>query len=384
MKLVDPSIPRVTEEGLKLIIGGRTYGDAASTPGDLRQMPVPPEMHALGEALQRQSKLAALASDSTREVVYDAYGHDLELLARYRAAFKKTIEAAVRARAAADQATAQGFLERIIAQISEIDHEPTLDLGAESLQLDGTRLLERLRDQFRADVEQLEQSVAAWMHMLAEDDDVSVIEWFNPRALRYHFFRMDEDLHELERHETRTGDYIRGRTITTTVRNLVNVVSERRVHTVVNAQSYRPDEYRQRVPERIARLVDAVPPEVMPFVTIIDGTVSKEEVYRRIAETKIVNETHSVFIPDPALALFNTWAVTGWGGSVPEQASSLYRGHVVSRANKILMGELVGTIIAAGLGNVAEGPRGAIVIGALCLILTAFQQLGMRIPDRRS
>src|SRR5690349_19964278 len=121
MKLVDPSIPRVTEEGLKLTIGGRTYGDAASTPGALRQMPVPPEMHALGEAVQRQSKLAALASDSTREALYNAYGHDLELLARYRAAFKKTIDAAVRARAAAAQTTSQGFLERIVAQISEID-----------------------------------------------------------------------------------------------------------------------------------------------------------------------------------------------------------------------------------------------------------------------
>jgi hypothetical protein len=384
MKLVDPSVPRVTEEGLRLIIGGRTYGDAASTLGDLREMPVPPEMDALSAALQQRSKLGALAPDCTTEAIYDAYGHDLELLARYGAAFKKTIEAAVRARAAPDQQAAQAFLERMIAQIAEIDHAPTLDLGADALQLDSVQLLAKLREQFDTNVEHLKQSVAAWMHMLAEDDDVSVIEWFNPRALRYHFFRLDEEREELARKQTRTGDVFRGRTITTTSKERVSVISERRVHTVVNAQSHRPDEYLRRVPERIARLIDAIPAEVKPFVTIIDGTVSKEDVHRRLAETKVVTETRSVFIPDPALALFDTWAVTGWGGSVEEPARSLYRGHVISKANKVLIAELAGTMVAAGLGSFAEGRRGAIVIGAVCLILTAFQQLGMRIPERRA
>ena len=384
MKLVDPSVPRVTEEGLRLIIGGRTYGDAARTPGDLLHMDVPEEMGALSDALDKQSQLGALAPDAAREAIYEAYGHDLELLARYRAAFRKTIEAAVRARAAPDQTAAQAFLERIVAEIADLDHQPTLELGPEALQLDGLALRERLRAQFRADVEQLKRSVAAWMHMLAEDEDVSVIEWFNPRALRYHFFRVDEDREELERYHTWSGDYIRGRTITTTTKSRVSLISERRVHTVVNAQSYRPEEYMRRVPERIARLLDAIPPEVKPFVTIIDGTVSKEDVHRRLAETKVVTDTRSVFIPDPALALFNTWAVTGWGGSAEEQSRSLYRGHPISRANMVLWAELLGTALAAGLGGAAEGRRGAVVIGAVCLILTAFQQLGMRIPERRA
>ncbi|MBV9757914.1 MAG: hypothetical protein JO047_12725 [Alphaproteobacteria bacterium] len=383
MKPVDPTVPRITEDGLKLIVGGRTYGDAACTPDDLRRMAVPSELHALGAALQAHSKLAGLLPDAAREAIYTAYGHDLELLARYRAAFRTTIEAAVRARAAPDQPAAQAFLQRITAQIAAIDHAPTLDLGSAALQLEPAALLARLREQFAADIAQLEQSVAAWMHMLAEDDTVSVIEWFNPRALRYHFFRMDEERHELARDVIRTGDYIRGRTITTTATDLVNVVSERRVHTVVNAQSYRPEEYRRRVPARIARLIDAIPEEVRPFVAIIDGTVTNEDVHRQIAESRIVTETHSVFIPDPALALFNTWAVTGWGGSAEEPATSLYRGHVLARADRILAAEAVGTAIATGLGALAEGRRGAFVIAAVCLILTAFQQLGMRIPERR-
>lgn len=384
MELVDPSVPRITEEGLMLIIGGRTYGDAAATLDGLRHMPVPAAMDALSESLQRHSKLAALAPDAGSEAIYDAYGHDLGLLTRHRAAFEKTIAAAVRARAAPHRGAAQAFLERITAQIAEIDHEPKLDLGAEALKLDPAALSARLRDQFSADIDDLKRSVAAWMHMLAEDDDVSVIEWINPRALRYHFFRIEEERQQLARDERRSGDYIRGRTVTTTVTDRVSVVSERRVHTVVNAQSYRPEQYLRRVPERIARLIDAIPAEVKPFVTIIDGTVSKENVHRQVAETRIVTETRSVFIPDPALALFNTWAVTGWGGSVEEPARSLYRGHVLARANNILSAELAGTVVAAGLGGVAEGRRGAIVTAAVCLVLTAFQQLGMRISDRRA
>jgi hypothetical protein len=382
MKLVDPSVPRVTEEGLRLIIGGRTYGDDAKSLADLARMDVPEEMHVLRAALDRESQLLALASDSKPQAIYDAYGSDLALLVRYRTAFKKTIEAAVRARAASDHLDAQAFLERMVAQVSEIDHEPTLDLGPAALELDPPALLRRLKDQFRADAEDLTRSIAAWMHMLAESDCVSVIEWLNPRAIRYHFLRMESERQELTRDERRRGDFISGRTITTTIRSQVHVFSERRVHTVVNAAVHALDDYLRRVPERIARLIDAVPAEVRPFLRIIDGTVSKEEVHRRVAESRIVDETHSVYIPDPALALFNTWAVTGWGGSAEERARSLYRGHTLSKANRILTAEVIGTLIAAGLANVAEGRRGAVVIGAVCLILTAFQQLGMRIPER--
>jgi len=383
MKLVDPSVPRVTEDGLKLIIGGRTYGDAASTPDALLHMRVPEQMRRLGEALEQRSKLAGLPEAADRDAIYHAYGHDLDLLTRYRGGFRKTIEAAIRARAAPDQHTAQAFLDRTVERLAELDHEPTLELGPEALRLDEPALVARLRDQFRADVAQLQSSIAAWMHLLAEDEHVSVIEWFNPRALRYHFFRVDEDRQELTRNETRTGDIFRGRTITTRTRSRVNVVCERRVHTVVSAQSYRPETYPRRVPERIARLVDDIPAEVKPFVTIIDGTVTREDVHRSIAETRIVSETRSVFIPDPAIALFDTWAVTGWGGSAAEPARSLYRGHTIARANSIFSLELVGTMLATMIAGVAEGRRGAMVVGAVGLILTAFQQIGMRIPDRR-
>ena len=51
---------------------------------------------------------------------------------------------------------------------------------------------------------------------------------------------------------------------------------------------------------------------------------------------------------DPALALFNSWAINGWGGSTPEPARSFYQGHAISNANKILALELMGTAAVPG------------------------------------
>src|SRR5262249_12751432 len=71
-----------------------------------------------------------------------------------------------------------------------------------------------------------------------------------------------------------------------------------------------------------------------------------------------------------------------WGGSTPERARSLYQGHAISNANKILALELIGTAAVTMLAAVAEGRRGAVAAGLICLILTLFQQLGMRIEHK--
>jgi hypothetical protein len=89
---------------------------------------------------------------SAQDAVYGAYGDALELLTRYRNAFKRTIDPALRARAAPDQPDAQAFLDRVIQEVAEIVHEPTLDLGPDTLQLKGNELLGRLQGQVSADV----------------------------------------------------------------------------------------------------------------------------------------------------------------------------------------------------------------------------------------
>ena len=385
MKPVPFDIPRLTEDGLAVLVGDRLYGDEAAGRhlDKLKKMSVPREMDALGSMLTNQSRLLALSAGSTQETIYDSYGRDLELLVRYRNAFKKTIDAAVRGRASSDDGTAQKFLDRATEEISEIVHEPTLDLGPDALKLAPAELCGRLQQQFRSDVESLKQNVAIWLHLLAEADYVSVVEWFNPKVLRYHFFRMDSVHQEVGRQQTTSGNFITGRTITTTVEKNVTTFNERRVHTVVNASSVAPDAYLRRVPERIAHLMNSIPAEVKPFVTIIDGMVSQEQIHRRLASSQIETETHSVYIPDPALALFNSWAINGWGGSTPEESRSLYRDHALAKANRWLFGELVGSFLLAAAAASFEGRRGAIVVGVICLTLTLFQQLGMRIENRR-
>jgi hypothetical protein len=137
-----------------VVLGGRTYGGEvkADRIGNLRQMSVPREMDAFTEALTRQSKLLALPAGTAQDAIYGAYGNDLELLTRYRNAFKRTIDPALRARAAPDQPDAQAFLDRVIQEVAEIVHEPTLDLGPDTLQLKGNELLGRLQGQVSADV----------------------------------------------------------------------------------------------------------------------------------------------------------------------------------------------------------------------------------------
>jgi hypothetical protein len=137
-----------------VVLGGRTYGGEvkADRIGNLRQMSVPREMDAFTEALTRQSKLLALPAGTAQDAIYGAYGNDLELLTRYRNAFKRTIDPALRARAAPDQPDAQAFLDRVIQEVAEIVHEPTLDLGPDTLQLEGNELLGRLQGQVSADV----------------------------------------------------------------------------------------------------------------------------------------------------------------------------------------------------------------------------------------
>jgi len=118
-------------------------------------------------------------------------------------------------------------------------------------------------------------------------------------------------------------------------------------------------------------------------VRIIDGNVTHEEVQRRLTSNKVEVEKHSVYRPDPALALFNTWAINGWGGSIEEESRSIYRGHPLARANKLLVGSLLATATAALLTEPFGGSRASLLVATIGLVLTALNQLGMRLDGRR-
>jgi hypothetical protein len=339
-------------------------------------------MDALTDTLTATSRLLGLPRDSGRTVIYEAYGHDLALMARYRDAFKTCIEAAVRARAAPDQKDARAFLDRVVSELAPILHQPTLNLAPDVLALESPALLAKLQDEFRADIQGLKQSIAVWFHILAESEYVSLIEWLDPTSLRYYFFRTEATREQIAKHVDRTGNWIEGVTTTTTTKTRVQLFNERRCHTLVKARIQTPEQYRARVPKRIALLLDKIPTEIRPFVRIIDGHVTHEEVQRRLTSNKVEIEKHSVYRPDPALVLFNTWAINGWGGSIEEQSRSIYQGHPLARANKLLVGSLLATATAAVLIEPFGGFRASLLVTAIALMLTALNQLGLRLDGR--
>src|SRR5262249_29214904 len=75
MKPVPFDIPRLTEDGLAVLVGDRLYGDEATGRhlDNLKKMSVPREMDALGSVLTNQSRLLALPTGSTQEMIYDSY-----------------------------------------------------------------------------------------------------------------------------------------------------------------------------------------------------------------------------------------------------------------------------------------------------------------------
>lgn len=381
------TVEKPTANAIALTVGGRIYGDEVA--GDrfahLREMTVPKELDALVDALHAKSELLKLATTSSAEAIHRAYGTDLAMLTKYRNAFQQTLAAAVRARADETHIDAQAFLANVAAQIGQIDHNPKLDLDQYVLQLDPPARLARLQTDFKGDVDELKQALVIWLHAMTENDIVSVIEWIDggKTAAKYHFIRM-ESARDAKSTVHDPGMNLRGRHVTTKTETKVEVFSERRSHTVVDAKSHALDAYTRRVPQRIARLVDSIPAEVRPFVTIIDGNLSKEEVHRKTEASRTEVTEKSVWVDDPTPALFGTWALGGWGGTTNEASNSLYSGHALSKANLWLVVGLALTALAGAMTMPLGGSRIAGLVVLVCAALVLFSQIGMRIGESRS
>lgn len=384
MRPIAAEMPRITEDGLLLRLGQRVFGDVGKPDHarEIASMEVPARMNVLTDVLVRDSSLLSLRAEADDQAIYDAYGHDFTMLARYRDAFEKTIRAAILARADAAHAPAREFLAPIAEQIDGISHKPSIELGAETLALPRDERLGKLQELFRNEARSFTQRVATWLHMLVESEHVCVVEWLNPTAARYHFFRMDSSEQVLGRTVHDPGMSLRGRTVTTKTRTKVEVHNERRTHTIVGARTHSLDRYTERVPHRIAELINTMPSEVRQFASIVSGTATQESVTRRLASGEIKVDEHSVFVEDPAVTLFDTFAIAGYGGSAAEPARSTYQGHALTKANRALLWSLVATGAATLMIEPFGGVRGMVMVAIVGLLLTAISQLGMRMNSR--
>ncbi len=375
--------PRANGEGIATMVGSRVYGGTAATVfvdrlNELVKMDLPEPMLALSARISGESRLLALTAGATGAQISEGYGHDLQMLGRYRTAFTEVIVAAMKARASADATDAQALIDDLTALITPIEFKPTLKMGPVELALGFDELLARLQGNVKTDIESLQRNVALWLHALAEGDHISVVERFGDHAVRYHYFRMDSSRTVLDRQERDPGMTLHGRNVTTTTTQRVEVTGERRTHTLVDAHTHELAGYRDKVPERVAQLIEALPVEVRPFVTIIDGNVTQEDVVRNLISGQTETTVESVFKPDPALVLFDTYAIAGWGDPVSEPAGSVYQGHALKTADKALLWSIGAIVFAIGLPIVFGQPRIAIVVGIIAVVITLFSQAGMR------
>lgn len=268
-------------------------------------------------------------------------------------------------------------------QISEVVHHMSLDLGDEALQQELNALTASLKRQIEEDIVSLTRNTALWLHVLTQSNFVSVIDWYGPHALRYHFFHMNSSKEEIAGTQVKHDPGINsvGRFVTYSHDVAVEIFGERHTHTVVQAKTYRPEQYWNKVPARIARFVDEIPAEIKPFVTIIDGKVTQDRVTRKLVSKQVETEERKVWVSDPAVALFDSWALNGWGGSVVEPVDATYVDHPARRAHQWLIAGLIITALFTVMAEPFAGVRGMIVVAILGVIATAFSQFSMRLSS---
>ena len=76
-------------------------------------------------------------------------------------------------------------------------------------------------------------------------------------------------------------------------------------------------------------------------------------------------------MPDPAVTLFDTFAIAGYGGTNAEATQSVYKGHILSLAKKTISIGLVTTLFVAVVAEPFVGIRGMLILGVIGMIMTA-------------
>ncbi len=383
------SEPRISTAGLSMLIGDRAYATEDFKGADhfkhLLEMPTPPAVEMFYQDILQGSQLLKLGTVSSDDEIYAAYGHDLTLLNGRRADLKKTVDLAVESRTSSDVEQAKAFLAEMVKRIDRIVHEPQMNLGADTLkQYSGAALLQKLKDEFVLDAESLKEAVVIWLHSLAENDYVSVIERFSPTSLRYHFFKIEAKREQMGEgtvvHDP--GISVSGRMVEMNSDFKVDVCGVRRSHTVVGTKTNPLSQYGSRVPKRIAELINNIPASIKPYVSVIDGTVTEELTVTQLAQSQVVNENHSVWKPDPVLALFGEYALAGWGGTNSEPASSVFAGHLKTRADRFLIGSAIAVLVLSAAVEPFMSIRGSMLVFCLGAFFIFLHQLTLRVGNR--
>lgn len=317
--------------------------------------------------LRQQSALLAIGEISSKKPVYTAYATDLQMLKRYQEDLEKLIQNAVRfsiichGRNRDQERRWETTWEILFAQMPTQATALLMDLPYTRAALPVSQLLTELKQEFDRGIGMVLNPFAEWLDLLTGLEFIGLVEWSDINVCRYHFFRheiTEEVIGQRERKEVHTYPsrpfgsrnealIIRDRDIRR------RQFQERHVHHIVEAKLYRPEEYLFRVPRNVAMFMDAIPKSLITHIRIVEGTITKEEVYRhQVAEENLVrSDVLSVTKYSPGILFCQRYNLMGWSGddlrsggvsyAIQRMAQRKARNEWVSKKAKRLMGHLL-------------------------------------------
>lgn len=294
----------------------------------------------LATSMRQQSMLLALEDSTTKEIIYRAYTHDLELLQLYQREFEALVQAAVRYsiivsgdNARRGRQRSEETWELLKSQLPSGPATLLIDFPHTRAALPVPQLLEEIGNEFRSGVEVILQSLANWLRVLVTNEFIGLVEWGDLDVCRYHYFKHEvtrKVVSERTRNETSfDGSKPYGsRTEYKLIRDREihrRQLRERHIHHIIRAKLHRLDEYQQRVPGNVASFIDAIPASLQSHVHILEGMITKEEVLRRqVGEEQIVSsDVISVWKASPGV-LFGYFNMIGWSEDDLKHSSVFY------------------------------------------------------------
>jgi hypothetical protein len=382
-----------TTTEIPLTISGRNFGAGSVTANDLLQQPIPTEFQPLNDELTRESALLKLVTSVTKQQVFAAYGHDLEVLKKFAMQLNDFFEAVVRSSIHHQDKEDAELFTRLRGLPPRLTDLSLITLDVTLAEQDAQEILVDLRRQFLAAVEGMCRDFVAHLHLLAETQWIGLLERSDrdPSIGAITFITHADEMRVTDR-QTSTSST---QTTTTTTMLIADYVVLHR-HELADIAIVTVDQYRRHryIPKRVSTFIELTPAWLRPQLRVVDGTQIREQTRRLKTNesTVVLIETTPVYQYDPGIALGNL-ILTGWDEAEATQSQHNHalekKRESVARVWTILIfvaaciGATIGATIAFNFAPPAEriaptigfGVFGFIIAGAVTLLFAASNDL---------
>lgn len=319
---------------------------------------VPDTLASLADMLRPQFQLLQLVAKNVndKQVVYDAYGHDLELLRQTLASLDATVDAAIGA--SVTFASGGGDEKRRNArkkQLVQIAHDACEEISVDhafglnylDASQDGVSLSLHLQQRLEESLAQGLQRLGLRLKALVDNQCIGLVTWSDFDVCCYHFFVQEERETTLSAQVRQEEGIAEVRTVETRKFRRVQM-RIRRVHHLVNARLHNLDDYRGLVPFRVREFLNTVPADVRHLLQVVDGQMTQQEEVATVVgeETGVEQKVIGVYKKDPAITI-GDFVLVGWG---PEEVDAELAEKRKQRwATAVNVGEWAATLIVLAL-----------------------------------